>query len=149
MKFENILATIGNTPHVKLNRLFDQRLDVWMKLERSNPGGSIKDRIGLAMIEEAEREGILTEGTVIVEPTSGNTGIGLAIAAAVKGYRLILTMPESMSVERRRYMSALGAWTSMNRVGCHNNSTIRLTVKFTKKPRHRKSSRIFLTDLIT
>ena len=109
MKFENILATIGNTPHVKLNRLFDPRLGVWMKLERSNPGGSIKDRIGLAMIEEAEREGILTEGTVIIEPTSGNTGIGLAIAAAVKGYRLILTMPESMSVERRRYMSALGA----------------------------------------
>lgn len=109
MKFENILATIGNTPHVKLNRLFNDRLDVWMKLERSNPGGSIKDRIGLAMIEAAERDGSLKQGTVIIEPTSGNTGIGLAIAAAVKGYRLILTMPESMSIERRRYMSALGA----------------------------------------
>ncbi len=109
MKFENILATIGNTPHVKLNRLFDQRLNVWMKLERSNPGGSIKDRIGLAMIEAAEQAGQLTEQTVIIEPTSGNTGIGLAMAAAVKGYRLILTMPESMSIERRRYMAALGA----------------------------------------
>lgn len=109
MKFENILATIGDTPHVKLNRLFDQRLDVWIKLERSNPGGSIKDRIGLAMIEAAEKQGSLNADTVIIEPTSGNTGIGLAIAAAVKGYRLILTMPESMSVERRRYMSALGA----------------------------------------
>lgn len=109
MKFENILATIGDTPHVKLNRLFGQRLDVWMKLERNNPGGSIKDRIGLAMIEAAEEQGSLTPETVIIEPTSGNTGIGLAIAASVKGYRLILTMPESMSVERRRYMSALGA----------------------------------------
>lgn len=109
MKFKNILDTIGDTPHVKLNRLFDQRLEVWIKLERNNPGGSIKDRIGLAMIEAAEQQGSLNSDTVIIEPTSGNTGIGLAIAAAVKGYRLILTMPESMSVERRRYMSALGA----------------------------------------
>lgn len=109
MKYNNILETIGNTPHVKLNRLFRDDVDVWMKVERFNPGSSIKDRIGLAMIDAAEREGTINSDTVIIEPTSGNTGIGLALAAAVKGYRLILTMPESMSVERRRYMKALGA----------------------------------------
>lgn len=109
MKYNHILETIGNTPHVRINKLFNDKINVWMKLERSNPGGSIKDRIGLAMIEEAERSGLLTPETVIVEPTSGNTGIGLAMAAAVKGYRLILTMPESMTIERRRYMAALGA----------------------------------------
>ena len=110
MKANNILETIGNTPHVRINRLFaDRKVEVWMKLERANPGGSIKDRIGLAMIEDAERRGLLQPGSVIVEPTSGNTGIGLAMAAAVKGYRLILTMPESMSLERRRYLAALGA----------------------------------------
>ncbi len=105
----SILGTIGNTPHVQLTRLFGTRVDVWMKLERANPGGSIKDRIALAMIEDAEERGVLTPGTVIVEPTSGNTGIGLAMVAAVKGYRLILVMPESMSVERRRLMLAYGA----------------------------------------
>lgn len=109
MKAKNILETIGNTPHVRINRLYDTRVEVWMKLERANPGASIKDRIGIAMVEDAEQKGLLKEGGVIIEPTSGNTGIGLALAAAVKGYRLILTMPESMSVERRRYMAVLGA----------------------------------------
>jgi cysteine synthase len=109
MKAINILQTIGNTPHVKINNLFPGEFEVWMKLERANPGGSIKDRIGLSMIEDAEKMGILKKGTVIIEPTSGNTGIGLAIAAAVKKYRLILVMPESMSVERRAIMKAYGA----------------------------------------
>jgi cysteine synthase A len=110
MRAQTILETIGNTPHVRINRLFkDRNVEVWMKLERANPGASIKDRIGLSMIEDAERRGVIDQGTVLIEPTSGNTGIGLAIVAAVKGYRLILTMPESMSVERRRYLSALGA----------------------------------------
>lgn len=108
MKVQNILEAIGNTPHLRLNKLFGDR-EVWMKLERQNPGGSIKDRIGLAMVEDAERRGVLKKGTVIVEPTSGNTGIGLAMAAAVKGYKLILVMPESMSVERRKIMAAYGA----------------------------------------
>ncbi len=105
----SILGTIGNTPHVLLARLFGTRVHVWMKLERSNPGGSIKDRIALAMIEDAEASGALRHDTLIVEPTSGNTGIGLAMVAAVKGYRLVLVMPESMSVERRRVMLAYGA----------------------------------------
>jgi len=109
MKAQNILETIGNTPHVRVNRLFGPDYEVWVKLERSNPGGSIKDRIGLAMIEDAEKRGDLKPGSVIIEPTSGNTGIGLAMVAAVKGYRIILVMPESMSVERRRLMSAYGA----------------------------------------
>lgn len=109
MKYNTILETIGNTPHVRINKLFRNDIEVWMKVERFNPGGSIKDRIGLAMIEAAEAEGLLNPDTVIIEPTSGNTGIGLAQAAAVKGYRLILTMPESMSVERRRLLAALGA----------------------------------------
>ncbi|KAF0151363.1 MAG: cysteine synthase [Ignavibacteria bacterium] len=108
MKTNNILDTIGNTPHVKINKLFGAN-EVWVKLERANPGGSIKDRIALSMIEDAERKGILKKESVIVEPTSGNTGIGLAIVAAVKGYELILVMPESMSVERRKLMSAYGA----------------------------------------
>lgn len=109
MKYNNILETIGNTPHVRINNLFRNDIEVWMKVERFNPGGSIKDRIGLAMIEAAEKQGILNKDSVIIEPTSGNTGIGLSQAAAVKGYRMILTMPESMSVERRKYMKALGA----------------------------------------
>lgn len=109
MKAHNILETIGKTPHVKLQRLFGSNIHVWMKLERANPGGSIKDRIALAMVEDAERRGVLTKGATIIEPTSGNTGIGLAMVAAVKGYALTLVMPESMSVERRRYMAALGA----------------------------------------
>ena len=110
MKANNILETIGNTPHVRINRLFsDRSVEVWMKQERTNPGGSIKDRIGLAMIEDAERRGTLKPNTVIIEPTSGNTGIALALVSAAKGYRLILTMPESMSLERRRYLAALGA----------------------------------------
>jgi len=110
MKANTILETIGNTPHVRINRLFsDRNVEVWMKQERTNPGGSIKDRIGLAMVEDAERRGVIKPDTVIVEPTSGNTVIGLALVAAAKGYRLILTMPESMSLERRRYLAALGA----------------------------------------
>ena len=108
MRVNSILETIGNTPHVRLNRLFGDR-EVWIKLERANPGGSIKDRIGLSMIEDAEARGILNKDTVIIEPTSGNTGIGLAMVAAVKGYKLILTMPESMSLERRRLLAAYGA----------------------------------------
>ncbi len=109
MKANNILETIGNTPHVRINRLFPAGVEVWMKLERANPGSSIKDRIGLAMILDAEQQGLIDKDTVIVEPTSGNTGIGLAMVAATRGYRLILTMPESMSLERRRYLTALGA----------------------------------------
>ena len=109
MKAENILKTIGNTPHVKINKLFPSGYEVWIKLERNNPGGSIKDRIALNMIEDAEKKGVLNPGSVIIEPTSGNTGIGLAMVAAVKGYRIILVMPESMSVERRSIMAAYGA----------------------------------------
>lgn len=109
MKINDILSGIGGTKHVKVNRLFGDQHEVWMKLERDNPGGSIKDRIALSMIEDAEELGRLTPDTVIVEPTSGNTGIGLALVAAVKGYKLILVMPESMSVERRRLMSTYGA----------------------------------------
>ncbi|MCL6729562.1 cysteine synthase A [Sphingomonas hankyongi] len=109
MKAGNILETIGNTPHVRLNRLFGDRAEVWIKQERANPGGSIKDRIALSMVEDAERSGKLKPGGVIVEPTSGNTGIGLAMVAAVKGYKLILVMPDSMSIERRRLMLAFGA----------------------------------------
>ncbi len=105
----SILDTIGDTPHVRINRLFDPRVQVWMKLERANPGGSIKDRIALAMIEDAEARGVLAPGGTIIEPTSGNTGIGLALVAAVKGYRVVLVMPESMSIERRRLMAAYGA----------------------------------------
>lgn len=109
MKAANILATIGNTPHVKINRLFPATVEVWSKMEKANPGGSIKDRIALSMIEDAEAKGLLNKDSVIIEPTSGNTGIGLAIVAAVKGYQLILVMPESMSIERRRLMSVYGA----------------------------------------
>lgn len=109
MKYNSILDTIGNTPHVKINRLFGNNHTVWMKVERANPGASIKDRIALAMIETAEKDGLLQKGSTIVEATSGNTGIGLAMVAAVKGYKLILVMPESMSVERRRLMSIYGA----------------------------------------
>jgi cysteine synthase A len=112
MRVNNILETIGNTPHVRLNRLYakiNPDVEVWLKLERANPGASIKDRIGIAMIEDAERRGTLKKGGTIVEPTSGNTGIGLAMAAAVKGYRCILVMPDSMSIERRRVMTAYGA----------------------------------------
>ena len=109
MKADSILATIGNTPHVRINRLFGPDANVWIKSERANPGGSIKDRIALAMVEAAEKSGALQPGGTIIEPTSGNTGIGLAMVAAVKGYRLILVMPDSMSVERRRLMLAYGA----------------------------------------
>jgi cysteine synthase A len=109
MKAANILETIGNTPHIRINRLFGDRAEVWMKSERANPGGSIKDRIALAMIEDAERSGKLKPGGTIIEPTSGNTGIGLSMVAAVKGYKIILVMPESMSLERRRLMLAYGA----------------------------------------
>jgi cysteine synthase A len=109
MKYDTILETIGNTPHVKINRLFGPNHKVWIKLEKANPGASIKDRIALSMIEDAEKKGLLNKDSVIIEATSGNTGIGLAMVAAVKGYRLILVMPESMSVERRRLMSLYGA----------------------------------------
>ena len=108
MKADNILATIGNTPHIRMQRLFGSA-EVWIKSERSNPGGSIKDRIGLSMVEDAERSGRLQPGGTIIEPTSGNTGIGLAMVAAVKGYKLVLVMPDSMSIERRRLMLAYGA----------------------------------------
>ncbi|KUR79203.1 cysteine synthase A [Novosphingobium sp. Fuku2-ISO-50] len=108
MKADSVLATIGKTPHIRLSRLFPDH-EVWIKSERGNPGGSIKDRIALAMIEAAEADGTLKPGGTIIEPTSGNTGIGLALVAAVKGYRLILVMPESMSIERRRLMLAYGA----------------------------------------
>ncbi|MBS1567584.1 MAG: cysteine synthase A [Bacteroidetes bacterium] len=109
MKANNILETIGKTPHLRVNKLFGNDHEVWIKLERSNPGASIKDRIALSMIEDAEKKGILKPGSTIIEPTSGNTGIGLAIVAAVKGYPLILVMPESMSIERRRLMALYGA----------------------------------------
>lgn len=109
MKAKTILETIGNTPHLRMNRLFGNSHEVWIKLERANPGGSIKDRIALAMIEEAEAKGHLKPGSVIIEPTSGNTGVGLALVAAVKGYKIILVMPESMSMERRNLMKAYGA----------------------------------------
>ena len=109
MKVYNLLETIGNTPHLRLNRLYPPDYEVWIKLERFNPGGSIKDRIALSMIEDAENKGLLKKGSVIIEPTSGNTGIGLAMVAAVKQYSVILVMPESLSVERRRIMAAYGA----------------------------------------
>ncbi len=113
MKFDNVLQSIGNTPIIKVNPLFidadKKNIEVWIKLERANPAGSIKDRIALAMVEDAEKKGILKPGTTIIEPTSGNTGVGLAMVAAVKGYRLILTMPDSMSIERRRLMALYGA----------------------------------------
>ena len=109
MKFNNVLGVIGNTPHVKINKLFSSDYEVYAKLERQNPGASIKDRIALAMIEDAEKAGLLKKDTVIIEPTSGNTGIGLSLVAAVKGYKLILVMPESMSLERRRLLSVYGA----------------------------------------
>lgn len=109
MKANSILETIGNTPHVKINRLFPDSVSVWIKLERSNPGASIKDRIALSMVIDAEQRGLLKPDSVIIEPTSGNTGIGLAMVAAVKGYRIILVMPESMSLERRKIMSTYGA----------------------------------------
>ena len=109
MKVDNVLQTIGNTPHVRINRLFGAGANVWIKSERGNPGGSIKDRIALAMVEDAEKSGALQPGGTIIEPTSGNTGVGLAMVAAVKGYKLVLVMPDSMSIERRRLMLAYGA----------------------------------------
>lgn len=108
MKLNNILEAIGNTPVVKINKIFPDH-EVWMKLEKQNPGGSIKDRIALAMIEKAEKESKINKDTIIIEPTSGNTGVGLAMVCAVKGYKLVLVMPESMSVERRKLMSSYGA----------------------------------------
>src|SRR5678816_4251701 len=109
MKVNNVLELIGNTPVVRLNKVLGNEHEIWIKLERQNPGASIKDRIALAMIEDAEKKGILKKDTVIIEPTSGNTGIGLAFVAAVKGYKVILVMPDSMSIERRKIMSAYGA----------------------------------------
>jgi cysteine synthase A len=109
MRANTILETIGNTPHLRVNRLFGSTHEVWIKLERANPGASIKDRIALSMVEDAEARGLLKKDSVIVEPTSGNTGIGLAMVAAVKGYQLVLVMPDSMSIERRRVMAAYGA----------------------------------------
>ncbi len=109
MKFNNVLEAIGNTPHIRINKLFGNTHNVWIKLEKANPGGSIKDRIAFSMIEDAEKKGTLKLGSVIVEPTSGNTGIGIAMVAAVKGYEVILVMPESMSVERRKLMAVYGA----------------------------------------
>ncbi len=109
MKFNSVTGTIGNTPHIRINQLFKGNYEVWIKIEKNNPGGSIKDRIALAMVEDAEKKGLLKEGSIIIEPTSGNTGIGLAMVAAVKKYKLILVMPETFSVERRKIMSAFGA----------------------------------------
>lgn len=109
MRFDSVLQAIGDTPHIRINTLYDEAIEVWAKQERANPGGSIKDRIALSMIEDAEERGILKPGSVVVEPTSGNTGIGLALVCAVKGYRLILVMPDSFSVERRQVMKAYGA----------------------------------------
>ena len=109
MKANNILETIGNTPHVRINNLYGSKHEIWIKLEKNNPGSSIKDRIALSMIEDAEQKGLLKSNSVIIEPTSGNTGIGLAMVAAVKGYKIILVMPESMSIERRRLMALYGA----------------------------------------
>jgi len=109
MKVDNILQLIGSTPHLRINRLFENGIEVWIKLEKANPGGSIKDRIALSMIEDAEKRGVLQPGGKIIEPTSGNTGIGLAMVAAIKGYKAVLVMPESMSIERRRLMTAYGA----------------------------------------
>jgi cysteine synthase len=109
MKLNNVLGIIGNTPHIRINHLFSREYEVYIKLEKQNPGASIKDRIALSMIEDAEKKGILTSNSVIIEPTSGNTGIGLAMVCAVKGYKLILVMPESMSIERRKIMSTYGA----------------------------------------
>jgi len=109
MKVKNILETIGNTPHIRINNLYPADYEVWVKMEKANPGGSIKDRIALSMVEDAENRGILNKDSVIIEPTSGNTGIGLALVAAVKKYRLILTMPDSMSIERRQALKAFGA----------------------------------------
>jgi cysteine synthase A len=165
MKVNNILQTIGNTPHIRINRLFAHRkVEVWMKMERANPGGSIKDRIALSMIEDAERRGILKPDSVIVEPTSGNTGVGLAMVAAVKGYKLVLVMPESMSIERRRLMSAYGATFELTprekgmkgaieraqemvdtnpKPGCPASSTTKPTFSSTAKPPPRKSSVTF------
>ena len=108
MKYNNILETIGNTPHIRLNRLFPNH-EVWMKLEKQNPGGSIKDRVALAMIEDAEKNGFLKPNGIIIEPTSGNTGVGISLVGIMKGYRVIITMPESMSVERRKLISLYGA----------------------------------------
>lgn len=108
MKYNNVLGVIGNTPHVRLSNLFPEN-EVWIKLEKQNPGGSIKDRIALAMIEDAEKKGLLKPGGTIIEPTSGNTGVGLSWVGTLKGYKVILTMPESMSIERRRLMAAYGA----------------------------------------
>ena len=109
MRFGSILETIGDTPHVRVNHLFDDGVEVWTKLERANPGGSIKDRIALSMIEDAQQRGVLNPDTVVIEPTSGNTGVGLAMVCAVKGYRLILVMPDSFSIERRKLMIGYGA----------------------------------------
>ena len=109
MKFNNVLGIIGNTPHIKLNRLFGDDYEVYIKLEKQNPGASIKDRIALSMVEDAEKSGKINANSTIIEPTSGNTGIGLAMVCAVKGYKLILVMPESMSIERRKIMAAYGA----------------------------------------
>ena len=109
MRYNNILEAIGNTPHIKINKLYGDKQNVWVKLEKANPGGSIKDRIALSMVEDAEKKGILKKGSIIVEPTSGNTSIGLAMVAAVKEYEIILVMPDSMSIERRKLMSAYGA----------------------------------------
>ncbi|AJA70777.1 cysteine synthase A [Myroides odoratimimus] len=109
MKINSVLEAIGNTPHIKINKLFPNDINVWIKLEKQNPGGSLKDRIALAMIEDAEAKGLINKDTTIIEPTSGNTGVGLAMTCAVKGYKLILVMPESMSIERRKLMAAYGA----------------------------------------
>lgn len=133
MKAKNILETIGNTPEVKINHLFKKDINVWMKLEKSNPGGSIKDRIALAMIEDAEAKGLLNKDTLIIEPTSGNTGVGLAMVAAVKGYNLQLVMPESMSMERRKIVKAYGAKLILTSKELGMNGAIAKAIEIHKK----------------
>ena len=144
MKVDNVLQTIGNTPHVRINRLFGAGANVWIKSERGNPGGSIKDRIALAMVEDAEKSGALQPGGTIIEPTSGNTGVGLAMVAAVKGYKLVLVMPDSMSIERRRLMLAYGASFDLT-PGFRSSSKTPPTLTCMCAPRPRKSWPTFPT----
>ena len=146
MKADNILEIIGNTPHVKINKLFaGSRINVWIKLEKINPGGSVKDRIALAMIEEAERNGLLKKGMTIIEPTSGNTGIGLAMVAAVKGYKTIIIMPESVSAERRKVLKAFGAEVKLTPA----EERIKGAIKLAEKMKTENPDSVWIPDQFT